>query len=259
MFELAISLFGGVDIVVPNAGVAEIGRFDTMKWSNGKPIKPTTKTLDINLLGVLYTVHLAKHYLKVNRTDENECKALVLIGSVASWLGLPGASLYAASKHAVLGIMRSQYPLFTLDNMRIACIHPWFADTAIVPTVAKVFLAGLPLTPVERVAGAIFYAATDPDPETNGSAWLLPDDGPVYRVDREEFKEGVYKMIDERAKRLLTSVSAVKHVFNFFRDLVRILGMWVITVALAAGLAWYGWTNLALAPSLLPMPWKNQG
>ena len=80
-------------------------------------------------------------------------------------------------------------------------------DTAIVPTVAKVFLAGLPLTPVERVAGAIFYAATDPDPETNGSAWLLPDDGPVYRVDREEFKEGVYKMIDERAKRLLTYVA----------------------------------------------------
>jgi hypothetical protein len=52
-------------------------------------------------------------------------------------------------------------------------------------------------------------------------------------------------------------VSAVKHVFNIFRDLVRILGMRVITAALAAGLAWYGWKNLALAPSLLP--WKNQG
>lgn len=67
----------------------------------------------------------------------------------------------------------------------------------------KLFLAGIPLTPVPRIAGAIFYSATDPDTATNGCAWLLPDDGPVFLVPREEFKLGVYKMIDERANRLL--------------------------------------------------------
>jgi hypothetical protein len=79
-------------------------------------------------------------------------------------------------------------------------------DTAIVPLAAKVFLAGIPLTPVSRIAGAIFYSATNPDPETSGCAWLLPDDGPVFLVPREEFKMGVYKMIDERANSLLKCV-----------------------------------------------------
>jgi len=48
------------------------------------------------------------------------------------------------------------------------------------------------------VAGSIFYAATDPNPETNGGAWMLMDDGPLFLVPREEFKLGVYKMIDDR-------------------------------------------------------------
>jgi hypothetical protein len=61
-------------------------------------------------------------------------------------------------------------------------------------------MAGIPLTPVERVAGAIFYAASDPDMETSGCPWLLPDNGYLFRLAREELKEGVYEMIDARAK-----------------------------------------------------------
>ena len=72
-------------------------------------------------------------------------------------------------------------------------------DTAIVPFAAKVVLAGIPLTPVPRIAGAIFHAASNPDPETNGCAWLLLDNGPLFRVKPDEFKQGVYGMIDDRA------------------------------------------------------------
>ena len=67
------------------------------------------------------------------------------------------------------------------------------------PKVYKVFLAGIPKAPVKRIAGAILHAATDPDMETSGSVWLLTNDGPVLRVDKESFKLGVYKMIDDRA------------------------------------------------------------
>jgi hypothetical protein len=73
------------------------------------------------------------------------------------------------------------------------------SDTGIVPLPVKIILAGIPKTPVSRVAGAIFYAATDRDEKSNGSAWLLVDDGPVFMVPKEEFKQGVYKMIDDRA------------------------------------------------------------
>jgi len=77
--------------------------------------------------------------------------------------------------------MRSIYLPCLLDGIRPGVIHPWFVDTALVSTYSKVGLAGVPITPVERVAGAIVYASTDPDMETSGCPWLLPDDGYVFR------------------------------------------------------------------------------
>lgn len=66
----------------------------------------------------------------------------------------------------------------------------------------KAFLAGIPLVPVPRIAGAIFNAATELDPDTDGAAWTLPDDGPVFRIEKPTLTEGVYKMINQRAERL---------------------------------------------------------
>ena len=62
-------------------------------------------------------------------------------------------------------------------------------------------LAGLPLTPVPRIAGAIFRAATDPDLKTSGCPWVLPDDGPVIRIEKEALRAGVYLMLNNRIRR----------------------------------------------------------
>jgi NAD(P)-dependent dehydrogenase (short-subunit alcohol dehydrogenase family) len=118
--------------------------------------------------------------------------------SSASWQAIPGEPMYSAAKHGVLGFMRSIYPSCRSQGIRVGTIHPWFADTALVRTYVRVLLAGIPLTPIERVAGAIVYAATDPDMGTSGCTWLLPDDGYVFRLEREELKEGVYRMINAR-------------------------------------------------------------
>lgn len=76
-------------------------------------------------------------------------------------------------------------------------------DTGILPTPLKVFLAGCPLTPVPRIAGAIIYAASHPDPATSGCAYVLPDDGPVFKVPREEFKAGVYQLLEGKLQYVL--------------------------------------------------------
>ena len=97
---------------------------------------------------------------------------------------------------------RRRYPSFLLryEISDIDMYSFWRSsiDTAIVPLPVKVFLAGIPLTPVSRIAGAVFHAASNPDPETNGCAWLLLDNGPVFRVEPDSFKQGVYKMINDR-------------------------------------------------------------
>jgi len=245
MFELAASKYGVVDIVVPNAGVSELGSFDTVRFSGGVPQKPDLRTIEVNLLGTLYTSHLALHYLPLKRKSRS-LKALILIGSMASWSGIPRGSLYAASKHGVLGLMRSLHPGFAFKDIRIACIHPFFADTAIVPTPVKLLLAGIPLATVPRIAGAIVYAATNPDPETSGCAWLLTDDGPLFMVPREEFKMGVYKMIDDRANAALKGVTGVIYYARLFKDLVRILGKPVVTATVVGAAAKVGWDNREL-------------
>ncbi|KAF8971278.1 hypothetical protein BDZ97DRAFT_1724500 [Flammula alnicola] len=158
-------------------------------------------------------------------------------------MGIPMGEMYSGSKHAVLGVMRALHPILEVKGIRVGCIHPFFADTAIVPTPVKLFLAGIPLTPVPRVAGAIFYAATDPDMATNGSAYLLLDDGPVFLVPKEEFKEGVYKMIDDRSNAVRGALSGATAWFTFLRDVWRITGKSVIGVGLTAALAKVAWDH----------------
>ncbi|KAF8160684.1 hypothetical protein B0H34DRAFT_697678 [Crassisporium funariophilum] len=242
MFELAMKEYGTVDIVIPNAGVTEVGSFQKLAFKGGKPVKPNMTTLDVNLIAVMYSAHLAVHYLQVHH-KHGDLKALILIGSIASWLGIPAGEMYTASKHAVLGVMRALHPIMELKGIRVGCIHPFFADTAIVPTFLKIALAGLPLTPVSRVAGAIFFAATDRDDASNGSAWLLLDDGPVFMVPKEEFKLGVYKMIDDRANAGRAALKGVTAWYMFVRDIWRITGKTLITVGAASALSKVAWDN----------------
>ncbi|KAF9484424.1 NAD(P)-binding protein [Pholiota conissans] len=243
LFELAVKKFGSVDIVIPNAGVSELGTFRTVAFNkDGKPVKPSMATLEINLYGVLYTAHLATHYLRLNQ-KENDLKSIVFIGSVASWMAIPMGELYSGSKHAVLGIMRSLHPIMETKGIRVVCIHPFFADTAIVPTSVKLVLAGIPLTPVFRVARAIFHGASDVDMKTSGSSYLLLDNGPVFMVPKDEFKEGVYKMIDNRANAATAVLIGVKAWAFFFRDVWRITGPFILRVIVTVVLAKIAWAN----------------
>jgi hypothetical protein len=74
-------------------------------------------------------------------------------------------------------------------------------DTSILELDMRLVLAGIPLTPVPRIAGAVFRAATDPDAATSGCPWMLPDDGPVIRVEKESLHAGVYEMLNVRIRR----------------------------------------------------------
>lgn len=103
-------------------------------------------------------------------------------------MGLPIAPIYSTAKHALLGLARSLKLHFEAEGCHISIVCPWFAgmvqnwfcmdclananndlDTAILPAAFKVIMAGIPMVPVERVASAIFRAASDRDPKTNGA------------------------------------------------------------------------------------------
>ena len=74
--------------------------------------------------------------------------------------------------------------------------------TGILDAVNMLFLAGLPMVPVNRIAIATMYAATHPDLETTGSVFALLDNGPVLHLENEIIKGGVYDIVSARAARL---------------------------------------------------------
>ncbi len=69
------------------------------------------------------------------------------------------------------------------------------------------------MTPVERVAGAIFRAATDSDRATSGCPWMLPDDGPVLLLQKEGLCEGVYEMLNNRTSLIVRYEFLSSHLF----------------------------------------------
>jgi NAD(P)-dependent dehydrogenase (short-subunit alcohol dehydrogenase family) len=93
----------------------------------------------------------------------------------ASLAGLTAASpdpLYALTKHAVVGFVRSAAPLLTERGIRLNMVNPGFVDTPLLGDAGRTALeaAGFPLLQPEDVAAAVLRAAKDEDV---GQAWIV--------------------------------------------------------------------------------------
>lgn len=150
-----LSPHGGIDVVVANAGIAGADNFEDPKdrLDAAEPPRPNIKTIEVNLIGVLYTAHLALFYLPrnpgsspssqhSNPTVPSRDRHLLLIGSMASLGPLPGQALYTCAKHAVLGLYRSIRTTSWIHGVRVNLVCPYFIDTAILPAPARALLAG---------------------------------------------------------------------------------------------------------------------
>ena len=155
-FKEAVKLspHGGIDIVVANAGIAGADEFEMPKGLDAaEPPKPNFKTIDVNLIGVLYTTHLALFYLPKNpnskpcnstsdpaKTPRDRC--LILVGSMASLSPIPAQPLYGVSKHGVLGLFRTLRSTSFVNGVRVNILCPYFIETPIVEPAARFLLAG---------------------------------------------------------------------------------------------------------------------
>ncbi|KAF9067718.1 hypothetical protein BDP27DRAFT_1328291 [Rhodocollybia butyracea] len=247
LFDLAIRTFGSVDIVVANAGVGELYNFTEVKFNpNGKPKRPSMLPIEINFVGVIYTIQLAQHYLLVGASTNDPFKSIIVLGSMASWIGNNLIPVYVTTKHGVLGLVRSLDPMLSAQGIKIAIICPFFAETAIIrnilPSLYRLTAAGIRFTAVSRITAAILYAASISN-ERSGSAYLLLDDGPVFQVSREEFKVGVYQKVDERANSYFRPLTGLAYISKVTEDVVGVVGVTSISAisAVAVAMAYTAW------------------
>jgi NADP-dependent 3-hydroxy acid dehydrogenase YdfG len=92
----AVERFGGIDILVANAGVGAYGPFLDL------PADQLEEMIDVNVKGTLYAVRAAlPHLLKSDAAD------IVTLASEAGRRGLPLEAVYCASKFAQVGFTRA--------------------------------------------------------------------------------------------------------------------------------------------------------
>ncbi|KAI5812132.1 hypothetical protein BZA77DRAFT_286886 [Pyronema omphalodes] len=174
--------------VIANAGVGCVGDFTESFPLDDDIPSPDLTTLDVNLTGVIYTTKLSLHHFRRNQKGED--KHLLFIGSMASFCSSPGVlALYTASKHAVLGWWRSQYlhPGNESKGVRFNLVCPYFVETGILPTTARVLLAGIPLARMEDVVEAAARLVADRK-ATGRCLSVMPEKaGGIVMVDAADF------------------------------------------------------------------------
>ena len=175
--EETVAAFGGLDIVVNNAG-----------WTNpNAPLMETDeatfrKIYDINVLSIF---HMTKTCVPIWR-DAAAGGVMINVGSTAGIRPRPGLTWYNSSKGAVNLMTRSLAVELAPDRIRVNCIAPVMGATALLES-----FMGVPDTPENRakfIATIPLGRLSEPRDIANAALYLGSDEA--------EFITGVVLEVD---------------------------------------------------------------
>jgi NAD(P)-dependent dehydrogenase (short-subunit alcohol dehydrogenase family) len=151
---------GPVELACLNAGVVT-GEADVARVRD----EQYRRILGVNVDGVVFGVR------RLARVME-EGSAIVVTASLAGLIAAEPDPVYALTKHAVVGFVRSAAPQLAARGIRLNMVNPGFVDTPLLDGVgrAKLEEADFPLLQPDDVAEAVLRAARD---EEVGQAWIV--------------------------------------------------------------------------------------
>ena len=114
--QTAVDAFGGLDILVNSAGIG-----------SGRPIEDSDEAMwdahvDVNLKGTFFCCRAALPALRESRGN------IVNIASDAGLIGVPGITVYCASKGGVVNMTRAM-ALEVAPDVRVNTVCPGYVDT----------------------------------------------------------------------------------------------------------------------------------
>jgi 3-hydroxybutyrate dehydrogenase len=117
-FAIARTAYGPIDILVVNAGIAESAPFHKMSRDSWNRVVATNLTAAFDCAQAAIADLL--------KSDNGR---LVFVASVAGLRGIAYAAHYGASKHGVLGLMRSLAREYARTSLTVNAVCPGFVDT----------------------------------------------------------------------------------------------------------------------------------
>jgi NAD(P)-dependent dehydrogenase (short-subunit alcohol dehydrogenase family) len=157
----AIEAFGGLDVLVNNAGVGA-----------GRPIADCDEAMwdahcDVNLKGLFFCCRTALPALKESKGN------IVNIASDAGLMGVPGITVYCGTKGGVVNMAKAM-ALEIAPDVRVNCVCPGYVDTDMIRLSAKrkpdpeaYWQKMVDYAPLKRIAStdeiahAVMYLASD--------------------------------------------------------------------------------------------------
>jgi short-subunit dehydrogenase len=115
-----VEALGGIDVAIANAGVAANGTVAVT------PVEALVRVIDVNLSGVVRTVHAALPQVTERRGY------LLLVSSAAAIAAMPGISTYAASKAGVEFFGNALRLEVAHKGVDVGVAHPAWIDTDLV-------------------------------------------------------------------------------------------------------------------------------
>lgn len=153
--------WGGLDLVVLNAGIWERGPIGTMTLADWR------ETININLTGAFIVVNEAMRLLALG--NGSAPKRIIFIASTAGQRGEAYYSHYAASKGALISLTKSLAVELAPQGITVNCVAPGWVRTEMTAaalaetSTRKEIVRSVPLGRVgepEEIASAVVYLAS---------------------------------------------------------------------------------------------------
>ena len=171
--ERTRSEFGGLDIVVNNAGVMLLGPIldaDTDDWR---------RMINTNVLGLMYVTHAALPSMVAQGSGD-----IVNVSSVAGRVARRGAGVYNASKWAVNAFTESLRQEVTGRGVRVSAVEPGYVATELTEHIthgpsreeSQQFGRSIRQLRADDIAHAIVYIVTQPDHVAINEVLVRPTD-----------------------------------------------------------------------------------
>lgn len=139
MFIQSETWFGRIDHVFANAGVPpSTDLLDVSLDESGYLAAPDMRTVDVNLVGAMYTVKLAAAYMTKLASQRPDGRGSIVLTASCSSFENFSAGDYTVTKHGVLGIIRGLGNLMG-ESVRLNAIAPSWTATAMVPAEVESF------------------------------------------------------------------------------------------------------------------------
>jgi 3-oxoacyl-[acyl-carrier protein] reductase len=118
LVQLCRSKFGGLNVLVNNAGVLVAGKLGMLRLEDAR------RMLEVNVIAAINLTQFA-----VRAFPRGAGGAVINLASIAGTQGIDGISAYCASKAAVIGFTKSAAKELAPQNIRVNAIAPGFIDT----------------------------------------------------------------------------------------------------------------------------------